>query len=138
VSNFIIQALLDEEITIYGDGNQTRSFCFVDDLIEGLIKMMNTPPETGGPVNLGMPEETTIRELAEMIIRMTGSRSRLTFLPLPQDDPVRRKPDITKASEILNWIPSTRLEEGLVKTIDYFTGHLNRKRRGRVNMVRIG
>jgi UDP-glucuronate decarboxylase len=138
VSNFIVQALMDEDITIYGDGNQTRSFCFVDDLVDGLIKMMNTPAETTGPVNLGMPEETTIKELAETIIRMTGSKSRLKYLPLPQDDPVRRKPDITKARDILDWSPSVKLENGLTKTIEYFAGLLERGKAEIAKMVKTG
>ncbi|MCK5067236.1 MAG: SDR family oxidoreductase [Bacteroidales bacterium] len=121
VSNFIVQALKNEEITIYGDGSQSRSFQYVDDLLEGMIRMMDTGDETTGPVNLGNPEEFKILELAELIIQMTGSRSKLTFLPLPQDDPVQRKPDISLAREILNdWSPRVNLETGLEKTISYF------------------
>ncbi|MBE0653268.1 MAG: SDR family oxidoreductase [Bacteroidales bacterium] len=121
VSNFIVQALKNEPITIYGEGNQTRSFQYVDDLVEGMIRMMNTPDEITGPVNLGNPGEFTIRELAEIILRMTGSRSELTFSPLPKDDPTQRKPDIALAKKLLNnWEPGIKLEEGLKKTIEYF------------------
>ncbi|MFH0759131.1 MAG: UDP-glucuronic acid decarboxylase family protein [Bacteroidota bacterium] len=121
VSNFIVQALQNKEITIYGDGSQTRSFQYVDDLLDGMIRMMQTGDEVTGPVNLGNPIEFTIRELAEKIIGLTGSRSKLTFLPLPQDDPVQRKPDITLANRILNgWNPQVDLETGLKKTIAYF------------------
>lgn len=120
ISNFINQALNNENITIYGDGSQTRSFCYVDDLIDGMIKMMNSDKSIIGPVNVGNPEEYTILQLAEQIIEMTGSKSKLTFSPLPTDDPLQRKPDITKANELLKWNPSTRLEEGLTKTIAYF------------------
>jgi UDP-glucuronate decarboxylase len=120
VSNFIVQALRDEDITIYGDGSQTRSFCYVDDLVEGLIRMMNTPPEVGGPINLGNPEELSIRQLAEQIIETTGSGSRMVQRPLPADDPVRRRPDIRKAWDILGWEPKVSVTEGLAATIDYF------------------
>ncbi|MCX7822575.1 MAG: SDR family oxidoreductase [Syntrophobacterales bacterium] len=120
VSNFILQALRNLPITIYGDGSQTRSFCYVDDMIEGLIRLMNSPDEFTGPVNLGNPEEISILELAETIIEMTGSKSELLFLPLPQDDPRRRCPDITLAKTVLNWEPKVPLKEGLKKTIDYF------------------
>jgi UDP-glucuronate decarboxylase len=121
VSNFIVQALQNEEITIYGDGSQTRSFQYVDDLLEGMIRMMQTGDEITGPVNLGNPVEFTILELAEQIIRMTGSHSKITFLPLPQDDPVQRRPDITLAGKMLNgWVPRVDLETGLEKTIAYF------------------
>jgi UDP-glucuronate decarboxylase len=120
VSNFIIQALRGEDLTVYGEGSQTRSFCYVDDLIEGMIRAMETPPDFAGPVNLGNPEEFTIRSLAETVIRMTGSRSRITSRPLPQDDPTQRRPDITLAKEKLGWEPKVRLEEGLAKTIAYF------------------
>ncbi len=121
VSNFIVQALKNEEITIYGDGSQSRSFQYVDDLLEGMIRMMDTGDDITGPVNLGNPVEFKILELAEKIIKMTGSRSKLTFLPLPQDDPVQRKPDISLAREILNeWSPRVDLEAGLEKTIAYF------------------
>lgn len=120
VSNFIIQALKGEDITVYGDGKQTRSFCYVDDLVDGLIRLMDSPDGFTGPVNLGNPVETSILELAEMIIRLTNSKSNISFKPLPQDDPVRRLPDITLAKRELNWQPITKLEEGLIKTIDYF------------------
>ena len=120
VSNFIVQALKDEDITIYGDGSQTRSFCYVDDLIEGMIRMMNSRDGFTGPVNIGNPGEFTIKELAEIVIKLTGSRSRLVFQPLPQDDPTQRKPDITLAQRELNWKPSIDLETGLNATIEYF------------------
>jgi UDP-glucuronate decarboxylase len=118
VSNFIIQALQNKDITIYGDGTQTRSFCYVDDLVDGLIKMMNSS-ETG-PINLGNPEEYTIKELAEIIIKLTNSKSKITYKPLPEDDPKKRQPDITLAKTKLNWKPTVKLEEGLKKTIEYF------------------
>jgi UDP-glucuronate decarboxylase len=120
VSNMIIQALKREDITIYGDGSQTRSFCYVDDMIEGLIKLMSSPDEFLGPVNLGNPRETSILELAEIILRLTGSRSKLIFLPLPSDDPKRRMPDISLAKRALGWEPKVELEEGLKRTIEYF------------------
>ncbi|MDX9822600.1 MAG: SDR family oxidoreductase [Syntrophales bacterium] len=120
VSNFIVQALRGEDLTVYGEGSQTRSFCYVDDLIEGMIRAMETPQDFAGPVNLGNPEEFTIRSLAETVIRMTGSRSRIASRPLPQDDPTQRRPDITLAKEKLGWKPKTPLEEGLAKTIAYF------------------
>jgi UDP-glucuronate decarboxylase len=120
VSNFIVQALRGEQITVYGDGSQTRSFCYVDDLVEGLIRMMNSPEGFTGPVNLGTPREFTILELAETVIRMTGSGSRIVFRPLPQDDPVQRRPDIALARERLGWEPKIALAEGLEKTIAYF------------------
>lgn len=120
VSNFIVQALCNKDITIYGDGTQTRSFCYRDDLIEGMIKMMNTPHEITGPVNLGNPGEFTILELAENIIDLAGSHSKIVHEPLPADDPKQRRPDITKAKELLNWQPTTPLRAGLIKTIEYF------------------
>ncbi len=120
VSNFIVQALKGEAITVYGDGSQTRSFCYVDDLIDGLIRMMDSPEGFTGPVNMGNPEEFTIRQLAEAVIRMTGSRSRIIYRPLPQDDPVQRRPDIALAREKLGWEPRTPLSDGLEKTIAYF------------------
>ena len=120
VSNFIIQALRGQDITIYGDGSQTRSFCYCDDLIKGLISMMETPDDITGPINIGNPKEFTIRQLAEIIIELTGSSSKLQFLPAVSDDPQKRKPDITKAKEILHWEPTIELREGLLKTIDYF------------------
>jgi len=124
VSNFIIQALLNKDISIYGDGSQTRSFCYVDDLVEGLALMMNASDEFVGPVNMGNPQETSILELAETIIRITGSRSRVVFEALPEDDPVRRCPDISLAQEKLGWEPGISLEEGLAKTIEYFRPHM--------------
>jgi UDP-glucuronate decarboxylase len=127
VSNFIVQALKNEEITIYGDGSQSRSFQYVDDLLEGMIRMMNTEDDITGPVNLGNPVEFNILELAEQILKMTGSKSKLTFLPLPQDDPVQRQPDISLAREILDgWAPRVNLESGLDLTIAYFKDLLNK------------
>lgn len=121
VSNFIVQALRGDNITIYGDGMQTRSFQFVDDLVEGMIRMMNTDDNFHGPVNIGNPGEFTMLELAETIIRLTGSKSKITFHPLPADDPTQRQPDISLAKEKLNnWEPKVQLEEGLSKTIEYF------------------
>lgn len=120
VSNFIVQALRGDSITIYGEGNQTRSFCYVDDLIEGFVRMMNSGPEFTGPVNLGNPAEFRILELAELVLKLTGSSSRLVFKPLPQDDPKQRKPDISLAEQQLQWTPKTMLEEGLDRTIHYF------------------
>ena len=120
VSNFIMQALKGEPITIYGDGSQTRSFCYVDDLIRGLMALMETGPETTGPINIGNPNEFTVRELAEKVIALIGSNSQIVQEPLPQDDPKQRQPDITKAKEVLGWQPSIELEQGLVKTVDYF------------------
>ena len=120
ISNFIVQALTNQDITVYGDGSQTRSFCYVDDMTEGLIRMMNGPDDLIGPINLGNPDECSILQLAETIIRMTGSRSKIIFKPLPQDDPIRRCPDITLAKERLNWEPTVELEEGIRRTIEYF------------------
>ncbi len=120
VSNFIVQALKGEDITIYGDGMQTRSFCYVDDMIEGFLRMMASPEGFTGPVNLGNPGEFTMRELAEMTIRLTGSRSRLAFKPLPQDDPRQRQPDIALARKELDWEPKVALEDGLRETVAYF------------------
>ena len=120
VSNFILQALQNRNITIYGDGSQTRSFCYRDDLVDAMIRMMNTPDDVTGPVNIGNPGEFTIRQLAEQIIELTGSHSRIISEPLPADDPKQRRPDIGKARELLQWEPKTPLREGLVKTIEYF------------------
>jgi UDP-glucuronate decarboxylase len=120
VSNFIVQALKGQDLTIYGNGSQTRSFQYVDDLIEGMIRMMNTPEDFIGPVNLGNPVEFTILELAEKILKLTGSSSKMQFKPLPADDPVQRKPDISQAKKTLKWEPKIELEEGLIKTIEYF------------------
>jgi UDP-glucuronate decarboxylase len=124
VSNFIVQALNNQPITIYGDGSQTRSFCYVDDLIDGLARMMGTPDDFTGPVNMGNPGEFTIRQLAEKVIDITGSRSELVFHPLPSDDPRQRCPDISLARRMLDWEPKIRLEEGLVNTISYFDNFL--------------
>lgn len=120
VSNFIIQALSGEDITIYGDGSQTRSFCYVDDLLDGILRMMETEKDFTGPINLGNPSEFTILELAEKVIQLTGSRSKLVFHPLPQDDPKQRQPDIKLAKEKLGWEPKIPLEEGLRRTIEFF------------------
>ncbi len=120
VSNFIMQALKGEDITVYGNGNQTRSFCYVDDLIDGLIKLMNSPDDFTGPANLGNPFEFSILELAEMVIKLTDSNSNIVFKPLPQDDPMQRKPNISLAEKVLGWEPKTPVYEGLEKTIDYF------------------
>jgi len=120
VSNFIMQALKGDDITIYGDGQQSRSFCYVDDLIEGMLRLMDTPVEFTGPINIGNPGEFTMLQLAETLLRMTGSRSKLIFRPLPQDDPRQRKPDITLAQDKLGWKPQVALEEGLKETIAYF------------------
>lgn len=120
VSNFIVQALQGEDITLYGDGSQTRAFCYVDDLIEGLVRMMASPREITGPLNIGNPHEIPIRELAERVLALTGSRSRLIHRPLPEDDPIQRCPDITKARTLLGWEPRVPLEEGLSRTIAYF------------------
>jgi UDP-glucuronate decarboxylase len=120
VSNFILQALQNNDITVYGDGRQTRSFCYVDDMIDGVIRMMNAPDGFTGPVNIGNPEEFTILELAEKIIALTRSKSKIVFKPLPQDDPLQRKPNIELAQKKLNWQPCIQLEAGLKQTIDYF------------------
>ncbi len=120
VSNFIVQALKGEDITMFGDGSQTRSFCYVDDLIEVMLRMMDSPANFIGPVNIGNPGEFTMLELAEMVLRMTGSRSKISFQPLPSDDPKQRRPDISLAKQALDWEPKVSLEEGLVKTIAYF------------------
>jgi len=120
VSNFIVQALKGEPLTIYGDGSQTRSFCYVSDLVEGLVRLMDAPDGVTGPVNLGNPREMTIRELAELVIRMTGAKSELVEKPLPSDDPTQRCPDIGRAKKHLGWEPTVALEDGLEKTIDYF------------------
>lgn len=120
VSNFVLQALRDEPITLYGEGDQTRSFCYVNDMVDAFVRFIETAPDIVGPINLGNPSELSIRALAELIIEMTGSRSKLVHEPLPTDDPTRRQPDITKAREILGWEPSTPLREGLTETIAYF------------------
>ena len=125
VSNFIMQALQGEPITIYGDGQQSRSFCYVDEMVDAFIRLMNSSDDFIGPVNLGNPGEFTIRELAEKTLAMTGSKSELRNLPLPEDDPRQRQPDITLAKENLGWEPKIQLEEGLTKTIEYFRGQIN-------------
>jgi UDP-glucuronate decarboxylase len=120
VSNFIMQALKGEDITIYGDGTQTRSFCYVDDLIEAIVRTMNTPDEFIGPINIGSPIEFTILQLAELVLKLTQSKSKLVFRPLPSDDPRQRQPDISLAKEVLGWSPTTELEQGLERTVRYF------------------
>jgi UDP-glucuronate decarboxylase len=127
VSNFIVQALLGRDITIYGDGSQTRSFCYVDDLIEGLVRLMNTPDAVIGPINLGNPKEFSIRELATTIIDLTGSPSRIVQQVLPQDDPRQRQPNISKAQELLSWVPRIALKDGLKQTVGYFEKLLSEK-----------
>jgi len=137
VSNFILQALKNEPITIYGDGSQTRSFCYVDDLIEALIRLMDGPDDFVGPVNLGNPSELAMKALAEMTVKLTGSKSQLVFLPRPPDDPTRRRPDISLARERLDWEPTVAQEEGLAKTIGYFRSlDLSLYRRPTQNSVR--
>ncbi len=123
VSNFIVQALRGEDITIYGDGSQTRSFCYVNDLLEAMVRAMNTGSEFTGPVNIGNPTEFTMLELAELVLNLTKSKSRIVNQPLPQDDPRQRKPDIKLAKEALGWEPTVRLEEGLSRTIDFFANY---------------
>ncbi len=124
VSNFIVQALQNKDITIYGNGAQTRSFCYVDELIEGFLRLMDTPTDVTGPVNLGNPAEFTIKELAELVIELTGAKSKLVRQPLPSDDPKQRQPDITKAKALLSWEPKIQLRDGLTRTIAYFDGLL--------------
>jgi len=120
VSNFIVQALRGEDLTLFGDGSQTRSFCYVDDLIEAMLRVMQTPADFTGPINIGNPGEFTMLELAEMVLRLTGSRSRIAFKPLPSDDPRQRRPDISLAQSAIAWEPQIPLEDGLARTIDYF------------------
>lgn len=127
VSNFIMQALRGEDITIYGDGSQTRSFCYMDDLLDGMVRMMNSRPDFTGPVNIGNPGEFTIKELAEKVIAQVGSTSKLIYKPLPADDPLQRKPDISIAQKELGWEPKVMLDEGLKKTIEYFRGLIVRE-----------
>lgn len=134
VSNFIVQALKGEDITLYGDGSQTRSFCYVDDLVDGLIRMMGTGPDEAGPINLGNPGEFTIRQLAELVIELTGARSKLALRPLPSDDPQQRRPDISRAEAALGWRPQVALRDGLTRTIAYFEAQL----RGRTPLHAIG
>jgi UDP-glucuronate decarboxylase len=125
VSNFIVQALKGEDITIYGSGQQTRSFCYVDDLIEGMLRLMDSPADFTGPVNIGNPGEFTMLELAEKVLKLVGGKSKLVFLPLPEDDPKQRQPDITLAKSKLDWEPKVGLEDGLKETIAYFRKLLN-------------
>ncbi|CAN5189976.1 SDR family oxidoreductase [soil metagenome] len=125
VSNFIVQALRGEEITLYGDGSQSRAFCYVDDMIDGFVRLMDTPDSVTGPINLGNPVEFTIRELAERIVELTGSSSTISYKPLPHDDPKQRCPDISKAKGVLGWKPVTALDDGLLKTIQYFDNQLS-------------
>ena len=124
VSNFILQALRNEDLTVYGNGSQTRSFCYVDDLVDGLIRMMDQDKHPG-PINLGNPDEITIRSLGETIIEITGSSSRIVENPLPSDDPRRRKPDISLAAEVLDWAPSVNLRSGIEQTVEYFRSVMN-------------
>jgi UDP-glucuronate decarboxylase len=126
VSNFIVQALQGQPITIFGEGKQTRSFCYVSDLIEGMVRLMESPAEVTGPINIGNPAEMTIRELAEKVVAMTGSRSEIVYRPLPQDDPMQRCPDISLAKRVLDWQPQVHLDEGLAATVAYFRGVLER------------
>ncbi len=125
VSNFIIQALRGEDITLYGDGSQTRSFCFYSDLIDGFVRLMNSDDSVTGPINIGNPREMTVKQLAEEVLRQTGSKSKIVYRPLPQDDPTRRCPDITRAKEVLKWEPKVALEEGVAQTIAYFRQRMN-------------
>jgi UDP-glucuronate decarboxylase len=127
VSNFIIQALLDKDLTVYGDGTQTRSFCYVDDLVDGLMKLMATKDPITGPINIGNPGEFSMLQLARTIIEMVGSRSRIVHRPLPENDPRQRRPDISRAQELLSWAPRTPLKEGLARTIAYFEGLLSQE-----------
>lgn len=124
ISNFVVQALKGDDITIYGDGKQTRSFCYIDDLVDGMIRMMNSKSGFTGPVNIGNPGEFTMIELADIIVELTGSRSKIVYKSLPQDDPMQRKPDIELAKRNLEWEPTVSLEEGLKKTIKYFENKL--------------
>ncbi len=127
VSNFIVQALQGEDLTVYGEGTQTRSFCYVDDLVDGIIRLMATPKGVTGPINLGNPGEFTMIELADLVLRLTGSKAKIVHKPLPQDDPRQRKPDITQANQVLGWKPTIALEEGLKQTIAYFKKLLDNK-----------
>jgi UDP-glucuronate decarboxylase len=126
VSNFILQALTNQDITIFGEGIQSRSFCFVDDLIDGMVRMMNAPDDFIGPVNIGNPNEFSILELANKVIELTGSTSKIVYLPLPEDDPFQRQPNIDLAKERLGWEPKIQLEEGLERTVEYFKSHVNK------------
>jgi UDP-glucuronate decarboxylase len=134
VSNFVVQALRGEDITIYGDGSQSRSFCYVDDLIEGFVRLMNTPDEVTGPMNLGNPVEFTIKQLAEIVVEIVGAKSRIVYKPLPSDDPKQRQPDISMAKETLGWEPRVALNDGLIKTIAFFEEMLsNRNTSGKIH-----
>lgn len=133
VSNFIVQALMGQDITIYGSGEQTRSFCFVDDLVEGFIRLMNADDDIDGPVNIGNPHETTVNQLAEQILQMAGSSSRIVHHPLPVDDPRRRKPDISRALKHLDWSPQVPLQDGLARTIAYFMDEMSLSGRNSTN-----
>lgn len=132
VSNFIMQALTGQPITVYGDGNHTRSFCYVDDLLDALVQVMDLPQSDGMPVNIGNPQEVTINELAKLVIELTGSRSPIVYKPLPKDDPMQRRPDISKAKAMLDWEPSVDLRDGLMKTIEYFEELLMRAAQRRI------
>ena len=132
ISNFVIQALAGRDITVYGDGSQTRSFCYVDDMTDGLVKMMNSPDDFTGPVNIGNPNEYSILELAQKILEKTGSRSKVVYKPLPQDDPLKRRPDITLAKKRLGWEPQTDLADGLNRTIEYFQSEENNSNQGEI------
>ena len=120
VSNFIVSALKNEPLTVYGDGSQTRSFCYVDDLVEGMVRLMNSPAEVTGPINVGNPGEFTVKELADQVIELVGSTAGIEYFPLPQDDPIRRQPDITRAREMLDWEPTVTLAQGLPRAVEYF------------------
>jgi UDP-glucuronate decarboxylase len=133
ISNFVVQALENQDITIYGDGSQTRAFCYVDDLVDGLLRLMATPAEVTGPMNLGNPEEISVRTLAETVIKLTGSSSRIVHVPLPVDDPRRRRPDISSANDVLGWKPTVQLRDGIVKTIEFFEHSLNGAKVGHEN-----
>ena len=122
VSNFIVSALKNVPLTVYGDGSQTRSFCYVDDLVEGMVRLMNSPAEITGPINMGNPGEFTVKELADQVIELIGSSAGIEYLPLPQDDPIRRQPDITRARELLGWEPTVSLAQGLPRAVEYFRG----------------
>jgi UDP-glucuronate decarboxylase len=136
VSNFIVQALRGEELTLYGDGEQTRSFCYVDDLVDGLVRLMNSTGEDRYlPVNRGNPVEFTIKELAEEVVKVVGGTTRVTYRPLPQDDPTQRQPDITRARQWLGWEPHIQLADGLVRTVDYFRQRLARRNRAALSRI---
>jgi UDP-glucuronate decarboxylase len=133
ISNFVVQALENQDITIYGDGSQTRAFCYVDDLVDGLLRLMATPAEVTGPMNLGNPEEISVRALAETVIKLTGSSSRIVHVPLPVDDPRRRRPDISSANDVLGWKPTVQLRDGVIRTIEHFERSLRDSKVDREN-----